>query len=324
MPATRSSRFAPLTAAFAVLLLGAALFAYRPAIAEVGRAVDLPAVDPAEVGLSAERLARLDAGMQAMVDDGKLAGVVTVLARHGQVAFVDVAGVQDVASGRPMARDSIFRIFSMTKPVTGVAMMMLHEEGKWRLNDPVSRYIPELAGLKVYSGDESDGSLRLEDADHEMTMRELMTHTAGLGYVLNPRHPVNRIFLEQRVLDPMQPLSAMVDKLAGIPLLAQPGRRWIYSVAVDVQGYLVEKLSGQPFAEFLEERIFEPLGMADTGFYVPPSEAGRVAIRHTAGEDGELVLDSRGDPFTSPPAGPSGGGGLYGTADDYLRQAIVD
>ncbi len=319
MSATRSPRSAPLAAAAAVLLLGAALFAYRPVVAEVGRAVDLPAVDPAEVGLSAERLARLDAGMQALVDDGRLAGVVTLLARHGKVAFADVAGVQDVGSGRPMARDSIFRIFSMTKPVTGVAMMMLYEEGKWRLNDPVARYIPELAGLKVHVGEAADGSMRLEDADREMTMRELMTHTAGLGYVLNPRHPVNRLFLERQVLNPTQPLSAMIDKLAGIPLLAQPGRRWIYSVAVDVQGYLVEKLSGQPFAEFLEERIFEPLGMVDTGFYVPPSEVGRVAVRHTAAEDGELVLDSRGDAFTRPPAGPSGGGGLYGTADDYLR-----
>ena len=144
-----------------------------------------------------------------------------------------------------MARDSIFRIFSMTKPVTGVAMMMLYEEGKWRMNDPVARYIPELAGLKVHVGDEADGSMRLEDADHEMTMedadhemtmRELMTHTAGLGFVLNPRHPVNQLFLERQVLNPMQPLSARIDKLAGIPLLAQPGRRWIYSVAVDVQG----------------------------------------------------------------------------------------
>ena len=264
--------------------------------------------------------------MQAMVDDGKLAGAVTLLARHGKIAFADVAGVQDIESGRPMARDSIFRIFSMTKPITGVAMMMLYEEGKWRLNDPVSRYIPELAGLKVHVGRNADGSMRLEDAGHDMTMRELMTHTAGLGYVLNPRHPVNQLFLEKRVLNPMEPLSAMIDKLATVPLLAQPGTRWIYSAAVDVQGYLVEKLSGQPFAEFLDERIFEPLGMVDTGFYVPPSEVSRVALRHSAGEDGKLVLNSRGDAFTTPPAGPSGGGGLYGTADDYIRftQMLLD
>ena len=187
--------------------------------------VDLDTVDPAAVGLSAERLERLDAGLQALVDDGRIAGVVALLARHGKIAFTDVAGAQDVESGRPMARDSIFRIFSMTKPITGVAMMMLYEEGKWRLNDPVARYVPEFADLKVYAGENPDGSMKLEDPDHPITMRELMTHTAGLGYVLNPRHPVNQIFLEQRVLNPMEELQVMIDRLAGIPLLEQPGRR---------------------------------------------------------------------------------------------------
>ena len=321
MSTAGSWRFAPF-AAFAAVVLAVALFFSGPLAAEregAAAPAGLDAAAPADVGLSAERLARLDAGLQAMVDDGELAGVVALLARHGKVAFAHTSGVQDIDSGRPMQRDSIFRIFSMTKPITGVAMMMLHEEGKWRLNDPVSRYIPELAGLQVHVGSNDDGSMKLVEADHEMTMRELMTHTAGLGYVLNPRHPVNRLFLEKRVLNPLEPLSAMIDKLATVPLLAQPGTRWIYSVAVDVQGYLVEKLSGQPFAEFLDERIFEPLGMVDTGFHVPPSQTHRIALRHAAGEDGALVLDSRGPAFTSPPAGPSGGGGLYGTADDYLR-----
>ena len=292
----------------------------RPAAAVAGDA-DLAEVDPATVGLSAERLARLDAGLQGLVDDGKIAGVVALLARQGKIAFTDVAGVQDTESGRPMARDSIFRIFSMTKPITGVAMMMLYEEGKWRLNDPVERYIPEFADLKVYAGENPDGTMALEDPDHPMTMRELMTHTAGLGYVLNPRHPVNQIFLEQRVLNPTEELQVMIDKLAGIPLLEQPGRRWIYSVAVDVRGYIVEKLSGQPFEQFLQERIFNPLGMVDTRFYVPASNVDRVALRHRIDEGGDLILDSRGDPFTSNPAGPSGGGGLFGTADDYIRFA---
>lgn len=323
MPQVRSWRFVPFAAAVVALGLVTVACSMEPVVAErdatAARVADLAEVDPAAVGLSAERLDRLDAGLQTMVDDGSLAGVVSLLARRGKIAFVDVAGVQDIESGRPMARDSIFRIFSMTKPVTGVAMMMLYEEGKWRLNDPVARYIPELASLKVHAGQNGDGSMRLEDPDHQMTMRELMTHTAGLGYVLNPRHPVNQLFLQKRVLNPLEPLDAMIGKLAEIPLLAQPGSRWIYSVAVDVQGYLVEKLSGQPFAEFLDERIFEPLGMVDTGFYVAESELSRVALRHSAGEGGELVLNSRGDPFTSSPAGPSGGGGLYGTADDYLR-----
>ena len=281
--------------------------------------LDLETVDPSSVGLSAERLERLDAGMQRMVDEGQLAGVVTLLARHGKIAFADVVGVQDVESQRPMARDSIFRIFSMTKPITGVAMMMLYEEGKWRMNDPVSRYIPEFGDLKVHVGENSDGSMRLENLEHEITMRELMTHTAGLGYVLNPRHPVTQMFVEHGVLNPMAPLQTMIDKLVNVPLVAQPGRRWIYSSAVDVQGYLVEKLSGMPFAKFLEERLFTPLGMVDTAFYVPPGKASRIALRHSVDENGKLVLNSRGEAFSSSPPGPSGGGGLFGTVDDYLR-----
>ena len=301
------------------LVVGAVLVSVTPTSTARAVVADLETVDPAEVGLSAERLERLDASLQAMVDEGKLAGVVTLLARHGKVAFVDVAGVQDVESQRPMARDSIFRIFSMTKPITGVAMMMLYEEGKWRLNDPVSRYIPAFADLKVHTGKNTDGSMKLEDLDHPITMRELMTHTAGLGYVLNPRHPVNRRFMEERVLNPMAPLQTMIDKMANIPLLAQPGIRWIYSSAVDVQGYLVEQFSGQPFAAFLEDRLFEPLDMVDTAFYVPPEKVSRHALRHSADENGTLVLNSRGEPFSTIPPGPSGGGGLFGTADDYLR-----
>ncbi len=312
-------RLVPLLVALsAVVAVSTWTLSPAPSAAEAV-ARDLETVDPAEVGLSAERLARLDAGMQAMVDDGKLAGVVTMLARHGKIAFVDVAGVQDIESQRPMARDSIFRIFSMTKPIVGVAMMMLYEEGKWRLNDPVARYIPEFADLEVYVEEHADGSLKLEAADHQMTMRELMTHTAGLSYSLDRRHPINRMFIDQQVRDPMLPLQTMIEKLAKLPLLAQPGTRWIYSSAVDVQGYLVEKLSGQPFADFLEERIFDPLGMVDTAFYVPPSNVSRHALRHSADDNGRLVLDSRGEPFSTSPPGPSGGGGLFGTADDYLR-----
>ena len=280
---------------------------------------DFSFVAPSEVGLSAERLKRLDDGLQAMVDDGKLAGVVTLLARHGKIAFVDVAGVQDIESQRPMSRDSIFRIYSMTKPIVGVAMMMLYEEGKWRLNDPVSQFIPEFAALRVYEGDNPDGSMKLVDSNRSMTMRELMTHTAGLSYSLDLRHPVNRLFQDLPVRDPMKPLRVMIDRLSTLPLLAQPGTRFIYSSAVDVQGYLVELLSGQPLGEFLDERIFVPLGMTDTAFFVLPSERDRHALRHTTNDDGKLVINSRGEPFSETPPGPSGGGGLFGTADDYLR-----
>ena len=278
---------------------------------------DLGHAAPAAVGLSAARLERLDAGMQRMVDEGKLAGVVTMLARNGKVAFVDSVGVQDVESGAPMAADSIFLIYSMTKPVTAAALMMLYEEGKWQIDDPVSDFIPEFADLRVHAGEYADGSPVHEAASRSMTMRELLTHSGGLDYGFD-NHPVARAYREKRVLDADAPLRDMIDKLAKLPLRSQPGARWHYSVAVDVQGYLVEKLSGQPFDEFLLERIFEPLGMVDTGFFVPAGEVDRAARIHQAADDGALELADN-DVRTLPPAGPSGGGGLYSTAGDYLR-----
>ena len=218
----------------------------------------------------------------------------------------------------PLRKDSIFRIYSMTKPITGLAMMMLYEEGKWQLNDPVSRHIPEFARLKVYTGKNDNGTPKLEDAQRSMTMRELMTHTAGLGYVLNPNSPVDRMIIGGKLLNPAAPLQAMIDGLAKIPLLAQPGTRWSYSIAVDVQGYLVEKFSGQPFGEFARKRIFEPLGMKDTGFYVPAEKLPRLAQVH-AGSGANLTVDTNRPDPAAIPLGPSGGGGLFSTAMDYAR-----
>lgn len=307
----------------ATVVVATALYA-EPTLAERELVRDLGSIDPSEVGISAERLRRLDAGMQALVDDGKVAGVVTMLARHGKVVFTDSAGRLDVREPNPAKLDSIFRIFSMTKPVVGVAMMMLHEEGKWQLHDPVSRFIPAFAELKVYGGLDSDGKMRLDDIEpgRPVTMRDIMMHTAGLGYVFRQEHPVNRAVVENRVLDPDAPLQTMIDKLVQIPLLTQPGTQWAYSISVDVQGYLVEQISGQSLGEFLEQRIFLPLGMVDTAFYVPPSKMDRLALRHSFSPDGALVV-SEGSNLTptSPPVGPSGGGGLYGTAPDYLRFA---
>ena len=231
-----------------------------------------------------------------------------------------LAGNQDIATGRPLARDSIFRIYSMTKPITGVALMMLHEEGKWRLDDPLSRYIPGFADLDVHVGERADGSPRLEDAGRSMTMSELLSHSGGLAYGISNATYVDRLYREQRVLNADAPLQAMIDKLSALPLLAQPGTRWHYSIAVDVQGYLVEQLSGQPFPEFLQERIFDPLGMVDTAFYVRPDNLDRVASIYRESDAGKLEETDMGRPTRkSMPAGPSGGGGLWGTADDYLR-----
>ncbi len=290
-----------------------------PIAAEDEASRDLATVDATDVGVSTQRLERLAAGMQGMVDDGNLAGVVTLMARGGKLVHAHVAGVQDIESGAPMERDSIFRIYSMSKPITGVALMMLYEEGKWRLNEPVSRYIPGFADLKVHDGDSADGSPRLVDAERSMTMAELMSHSGGLAYGLGTANHVDRLYREQRVLNADAPLQTMVDKLSDLPLLAQPGSRWYYSIGVDVQGYLVEELSGMPFAEFLQERIFDPLGMVDTAFYVPEEKLSRVALIYGEGDDGGLAPVDMGPTRTSMPAGPSGGGGLWGTADDYLR-----
>jgi len=314
----RAWRFG-LIVVIASTLGGAAALRVEPAAKERELVRDLAKVVPAEVGVSAARLQRLDAHMQAMVDDGRLSGAVTMLARHGKLVFVDVVGVQDVETGAPITRDSIFRLYSMTKPITGVALMMLYEEGKWRLSDPVSKHIPAFADLKVHVGDGPDGKLRLEDADREMTMSELMSHSSGLAYGLGRTNAVDTLYRERRVLNADAPLQAMIDKLAALPLLAQPGTRWYYSIAVDVQGYLVEQLSGQPFDQFLSDRIFEPLGMVDTAFYVPSNKLERVARVHTEGDDRALEPANMGETRTTPPAGPSGGGGLWGTADDYLR-----
>ena len=312
------TRVVPIVAALA-LALAAVLAAPTPVLqARPGR--DMAVAVPESVGVSTERLKRLDAGIQGLVSGGKLAGAVTLLTRHGKTVHVGVHGVKDIRSGAPMTRDSIFRIYSMTKPVTGVAMLMLYEEGKWRLDDPVSRFIPEFAKLKVWVGENADGTPKVEDARRSMTMRELMTHSAGLAYGLVGSHAVDKLYVKADLLNPRQPLQALVDGIAALPLVAQPGTRWSYSAAVDVQGYLVEKLSGQPFAEFLRTRLFEPLKMTDTAFYVPKDKLSRLALVHGEDAAGKLTPpdDSRGDP-TEVPVAAFGGHGLFSTAADYAR-----
>ena len=283
---------------------------------------DLAKATPESVGVSSERLRRLDAGLKRFVDDGRLAGVTSLLARHGKIVNANSFGKKSLSASEPMQRDTIFRIYSMTKPITGVAMMMLFEEGKWRLDDPVSRYIPEFAKLQVHTGENADGTAKLEDARRSMTMRELLTHSAGLGYVLNQASAVDRQIIKEQTLNAAAPLQTMIDRLAKTPLMAQPGTRWYYSIGVDVQGYLVEKMSGQSFADFLKTRLFDPLGMKDTAFYVPKEKLGRLARLHRDGPDGKSTPpEGNPDESTVVPLGPSGGGGLYSTPDDYLRFA---
>jgi CubicO group peptidase (beta-lactamase class C family) len=287
---------------------------------------DLATASPESVGVSTERLKRLDAGMKGLVDDGRLAGIVTMLVRRGKTAYFSAHGKKDIGAADPMTRDAIFRIYSMTKPVTGVALMMLYEEGKWRLDDPVARHIPAFAKLKVYTGENPDGTLALEDARRSMTMRELMTHTGGLAYGLVGSHPVDRLFVKANLMNPAAPLQTMVDGIAGLPLLAQPGTRWSYSIGVDVQGYLVEKLSGMSFAQFLQTRLFTPLGMKDTAFHVPAEKLTRLARMHGEDAKGTLIATDRQSNPTVVPQAAFGGHGLFSTAADYARfcQMLLD
>ena len=316
-----------LVAVFALVAVGGAGAAGgAAAAAEADR--DLKAAKPESVGIDPKRLERLESGMRAFVDEGRLSGVVTLVARHGKTAHLSAAGVKSTATGEPLDTDSIFRIYSMTKPVTGVAMMILHEEGKWRLDDPIAKYIPEWADLKVYAGDGSEGEgdeLAVEDPASPMTMRHVMSHAGGLSYGFSP-HPVDQRYGAADIFDLEKPLQTMIDKLGEIPLMVHPGTQWIYSISVDVQGYLVEKLSGQSLADFFRDRIFEPLGMSDTAFYVPEEKIGRLASIHAADENGKLQPNPQmfgllGTDATEPPILPLGGAGLFSTAEDYARFA---
>ncbi len=291
---------------------------------EIGnRARDLAMARPEAEGFSSQRLERLDAAMQNVVDHKRLSGIVIVLARHGKIVHFRAFGKKDLASDAPMENDTIFRVFSMSKPITSAAMMILYEEGKWNPEDPISKYIPEFAHLKVFNGIDKNGKMMLEDPIHAPTMRELMTHTAGFTYGFAPADPVDKMYQDQRVLESSN-LQDMINKLSRIPLLYQPGTRWVYSLSVDIQGYIVQKLSGMPLADFMRQRIFEPLRMKDTGFYVPKVKWSRLATLYTGNKGGELVPftgPALGLDFSKPPTMPSGGGGLVSTASDYLRFA---
>ncbi|MBT8395590.1 MAG: beta-lactamase family protein [Gemmatimonadetes bacterium] len=285
---------------------------------------NLAPATPEDVGMSSERLTLLHDAMQGLVDEGRLAGITTMIARSGRIADFQTYGFRDMAAGDSMTEDAIFRIFSMSKPITGVALMMLHEEGKFRLSDPVRRYIPELADMMVAASWGPDGPV-LEDADRPMTIRDLMTHTAGLAYGIGDPHPADRLYARSGVLDMSGTLEDMIDKLAGLPLRFQPGTQWSYSISVDVQGYLVEVLSGQPFDEFLQERVFDPLGMEDTGFHVPAESHGRFAQVYFYDDEGNLTPPPESDnaivsmQFLEPATFFSGGGGLVSTTMDYMR-----
>jgi CubicO group peptidase (beta-lactamase class C family) len=296
------------------------MLALSPVLA--ANVTDLPTARPESVGMSTERLALLSTGMRHLVGDGRLSGVVTMVSRHGKIVEFDAVGRRDIAANAPMQKDSIFRIYSMSKPITGVAMMMLFEEGKWQLNDPISKYIPQFKDLKVYSLG-PNGDVAMKDPVHAPTMRELMSHSAGFTYGFFSQTPVDKQQTDADVLNVNNTLDEFIRRMSKLPLNAQPGSEWHYSVSVDIQGYLVQKLSGMPFDRFLEERIFKPLKMVDTGFYVPKEKLSRLAEYYRYSKEGQLEVipttSGFNHDFSADPALKSGGGGLVSTASDYMR-----
>lgn len=277
---------------------------------------------PEDVGLCAQRLRRIDAWRERLVADGKLAGATTLVMRHGQVAHLGCSGFADLARAAPMTPQTIHRIYSMTKPMTSVALMMLYEEGRFQLDDSISRFLPYFTGLRVSTG-AARGKLDTTPALRDITFRDLLTHTSGLTYGFMRATAVDALYREQGIDygAAETSLAEVTEALARLPLIAQPGAEWNYSVATDVLGYLVEVISGQAFAAFLHERLIDPLGMVDTGFHVRPGSAARLAANYGPGADG--ALDLIDDPATSRYLAPrrlaSGGGGLVSTAADYLR-----
>ena len=303
-------------------------------------------VAPEEVGVSAEHLERIRPVMQGYVDDGHIAGFLTVVARRGKIVHFETIGMQDIENNKPIAADTIFRIHSMSKPITSVAVMMLYEEGHFQLNTPVSDFIPEFKNMKVYNKDQTE----ILDAKNEVTIKHLLTHTAGLSYGWGG-NPVDKRYRAANLFQPGTTLADSVKKLSEIPLVHEPGERWTYGLSTDVLGYLVEVVSGMPFEEFLQTRLFGPLGMVDTAFSVPLEKVDRFAALYELNKengmkgdkDKEKKMDdakdkakeTKGDKDAKvrlervekdPPLKngeirffPGGGGALVSTAPDYMR-----
>ena len=278
-------------------------------------------VDPAEVGFAPGRLHRLDDRFRRYVDDGLLKGWLLTVSRHGQLAYTARYGQRDAEAGLPVESDTLWRIYSMTKPVTSVAAMMLYEEGAFELTDPVSRFIPAFQNMRVFTGG-SDQRPVTVPATEPVRIWHLLTHTSGLTYGFHRSHPVDAMYRAAGFDLGLRPgtLEEACDLWASQPLLFQPGTEWNYSVATDVLGRVVEVASGQSLDQFFAQRILGPLGMTDTAFSVPPGELGRLAALYARGLDGKAGrFNALAEEVRQPPAMLSGGGGLVSTAADYNR-----
>jgi CubicO group peptidase (beta-lactamase class C family) len=290
---------------------------------------------PEAVGLSSERLARVQPAMEKHIGDDRIAGAVALIARKGEVVHQECVGLMDRENGKPMRPDALFRIYSMTKPITCTALMTLYEKGRFQLFDPVAKFIPAFQDLKVYA-DKEGADVELVDLQRPVTVRDLLTHTSGLTYHFTEYGPVEEMY-RQAGLFSIKPLADFVGDLLQLPLAFQPGTTWRYSYAHDVAAYLIEVMSGQPLDAYLRETLFEPLGMVDTGFYVPQGALDRLTAMYGAGDIGDpnmswsrwfggamqgihKLLASPSDSLEAKPHNAfRGGHGLVSTAQDYYR-----
>ena len=277
-------------------------------------------VVPETLGLDSERLGRINRTMQGYVDQGQLSGAITVVARRGEIAHAECVGWMDLEAKKPVQLDTLYPIFSMTKPITSAALMMLYEEGHFHLFDPVSRFIPEFKDVQVYVGT-VDETPELIDSEREITIHDLLTHTAGLvsDFWLDPT--LTKLAQEVGLFQPDLTLEEFAKRLSTLPLIHQPGAAWRYGEAYEVVARLVEVISNQPFGAFLKQRILQPLGMHNTGFGIPEGQQDRLVKYYGFSETGGLVEKLEENPRWRPSSIPRGGIGLVSTASDYMRFA---
>lgn len=297
----------------ATCLLGIGLY---PAAAK-----DLPSIDPVAAGLSKDGLARLDTGIAAAAAKHEIPGGVVLIARQGRIAHFISFGVSDRDTQRPMRKDDIFRIYSMTKPVVSVALLTLYEQGKFQLDDPLEKYIPEFKNLKVYAGENKDGEMLLADPKRKPTIQDAFRHTTCIGAGGGPA-PVAKLYFDRKIwVNRMNTLQEEMELIGGVPLLCQPGEAWVYGYDHDVQAHLVEYFSGMPLAEYLQKRLFDPLQMTDTGYGVPDGKRDRVVRLHDVPEEMPAypAVDMRPSTYERFADHPFGTLGLWSTASDYAR-----
>jgi CubicO group peptidase (beta-lactamase class C family) len=280
---------------------------------------EIQVVSPKDVGMSAEKLAKVDAAMDELVMQKRIAGGIVMIARHGKIVHFDAYGLRDIENDQPMEKDTIFRIYSMTKSITTAAALMLHEEGKLNIGDPVSKYIPELKQVQVIHGNE------IVPATREMTIADLMRHTSGHGYGGEGNKQYDDTFQKADPLNTIVPLSRMQTKLGEIPLRFEPGTDWLYGISIDVLGRVIEVASGQTLLSFFDDRFFKPLDMKDTGFHVPEVKVYRFANNYYSDGKGNLTIaeDAKKSTYLIKPLFEGGGGGLVSTARDYMRFLLM-